>query len=253
YSEKRGPRRARRRTGRPGSGWMPPRSRRPGGAAGKARQQAGLRWKYDGRLTMRIGIMIAIVLAAAAVSATAQRRQAPSTPGRFDYYLLSLSWSPQYCSDMGDDPEDPQCAPGRRYGFVVHGLWPQSQDGNNPRTCSPAPRLDPQTEKSMLDIMPSEQLILHEWGSHGTCSGLQPEDFFKLTRAAFQKVKIPAQYLGPKSALAVPVKQLRQSLTDANPGLRPDEFAIYCDDTYLREVRVCLDRSLNFRACGGRV
>jgi len=202
---------------------------------------------------MRIGIMIAIVLAAAAVSATAQRRQAPSTPGRFDYYLLSLSWSPQYCSDMGDDPEDPQCAPGRRYGFVVHGLWPQSQDGNNPRTCSPAPRLDPQTEKSMLDIMPSEQLILHEWGSHGTCSGLQPEDFFKLTRAAFQKVKIPAQYLGPKSALAVPVKQLRQSLTDANPGLRPDEFAIYCDDTYLREVRVCLDRSLNFRACGGRV
>ncbi len=202
---------------------------------------------------MRIGIVIAIVLAAAAVSATAQRRQAPTTPGQFDYYLLSLSWSPQYCSDMGDDPEDPQCAPGRRYGFVVHGLWPQSQEGNNPRTCSPAPRLDSQTEKSMLDIMPSEQLILHEWGSHGTCSGLQPADFFKLTRAAFQKVKIPAQYLGPKSALAVPVKQLRQSLTDANPGLRPGEFAIYCDDTYLREVRVCLDKSLNFRACGGRV
>jgi ribonuclease T2 len=202
---------------------------------------------------MRTGILFSVLLAAAAMTATAQRRQAPSTPGKFDYYLLSLSWSPQYCTDMGDDPEDPQCAPGRRYGFVVHGLWPQNQVGDSPRTCSPAPRLDPQTANSMLDVMPSQQLVLHEWGSHGTCSGLQPGDFFKLTRAAFQKVIIPARYRGPSASLTVPVKQFRQSLVDANPGLKPEDFAIYCDDTFLREVRVCLDKNLRFRACGIRV
>jgi ribonuclease T2 len=202
---------------------------------------------------MRTGILISILLAAGAITATAQRRQAPTAPGKFDYYLLSLSWSPQYCTDMGDDPQDPQCAPGRRYGFVVHGLWPQNQDGNNPRTCSPAPRMDPQTANSMLDVMPSEQLIVHEWGSHGTCSGLAPGDFFKLTRAAFEKLKIPAKYQRPGANLTVPVPQFRQLLVQANPGLTPEDFAIYCDDTYLREVRVCLDKNLNFRACGTRV
>jgi ribonuclease T2 len=202
---------------------------------------------------MRTGILISILLAAAAMTATAQRRQAPSTPGRFDYYLLSLSWSPQYCTDMGDDTEDAQCAPGRRYGFLVHGLWPQNQVGDSPRTCSPAPRLDPQTANSIRDVMPSEQLILHEWGSHGTCSGLPPGEFFKLTRAAFQKLQIPARYRGPNANLIVPVQQFRQSLVDANPGLKLADFAIYCDDTYLREVRVCLDKNLNFRACGTRV
>ena len=202
---------------------------------------------------MRIGILASILLAASAVAGLAQHRQAPTTPGKFDYYLLSLSWSPQYCSDMGDDPDDAQCAPGRRYGFVVHGLWPQSEDGNNPRTCTPAPKLDPQTAKSMLDIMPSEQLIQHEWGSHGTCSGLPSPEFFKLTRAAFQKVKIPAQYQSPSSMLTVKVKQFRQALVAANPGLKPESFAIYCDETFLREVRVCVDKSLNFRACGARV
>jgi len=202
---------------------------------------------------MRIGILASVFLGAAAMAATAQHRPAPSTPGKFDYYLLSLSWSPQYCSDMGDDPDDAQCAPGRRYGFVVHGLWPQSQDGNNPRTCTPAQTLDPQTAQSMLDIMPSEQLIVHEWGSHGTCSGLPSPEFFKLTRAAFQKLKIPAKYQAPSSTLTVPVKQFRQALVAANPGLKAENFAIYCDDTFLREVRVCLDKKLNFRACGAHV
>ena len=222
-------------------------------APGQQRAQAGPKPGYDKLSIMRTGILISVLLAAGAMTAMEQRRQAPTAPGKFDFYLLSLSWSPQYCTDMGDDPQDPQCAPGRRYGFVVHGLWPQNQDGNNPRTCSPAPRLEPQTANSMLDVMPSEQLIAHEWGSHGTCSGLPPEDFFKLTRAAFQKVKIPAKYQGPKANVTVPVKLFQQLLLDSNPGLKPEDFAMYCDDTYLREVRVCFDKNLNFRACGTHV
>jgi len=202
---------------------------------------------------MRTGILITLLLAGAALIAPAQRRQAPTTPGKFDYYLLSLSWSPQYCSDMGDDPDDLQCAPGRRYGFVMHGLWPQSEDGTNPRTCSPAAKLDPQTAKSMLDIMPSNQLIIHEWGSHGTCSGMSSPDYFKLARTAFQKIRFAPKYQSPAKDMLVKVKDFRQAFLDANPGLKPENYALYCDDTHLREVRVCLDKNLNFRACGARV
>jgi ribonuclease T2 len=195
-----------------------------------------------------------ILFAAFLLPAIAQKQDGPpSTPGKFDYYLLSLSWSPQYCAEMGDDPSDPQCAAGMHFGFILHGLWPENQSGVNPRTCSPAQQLDTQTEKSALDIMPSHQLIVHEWGTHGTCSGLPPAEFFKLTRIAWQKVKIPANYQAPKSAMVVPVQEFRQSLIDANPGLKSENFALYCDDRFLREVRVCMDRSLNFRSCGARV
>lgn len=201
--------------------------------------------------TFTVGL---VVLAALLLPAVAQKRDGPpSTPGTFDYYLLSLSWAPQYCSEMGDDPNDPQCTVGRHLGFVVHGLWPENQRGVNPRTCSPAQPLDAQTEKSVLDIMPSHQLIVREWGSHGTCSGLAPTEFFKLIRTASQKVTIPAKYRGPKAALIIPVKEFRQGLIDANPGLKSENFTLYCDDRSLREVRVCMDKSLNFRSCGERV
>ncbi len=153
----------------------------------------------------------------------------------------------------GDDPSDPECAPGRNLGFVVHGLWPENQNGINPLSCKPAQPLDPQVEKSMLDIMPSDKLIVHEWGAHGTCSGLSSADFFKLARSAYQKAKVPAKYQSPKTPLVVPVKDFRQALIDNNPGLKAENFAMYCDNNYMREVRVCMDKSLNFRTCGERV
>ncbi len=203
---------------------------------------------------MRPFTTILFLFATIVAPVVAQKRDGPpTTPGRFDYYLLSLSWSPQYCSEMGDDPSDPQCAAGRHFGFVVHGLWPENENGVNPRTCKPAAPLDPSTGKSVLDLMPSPQLVTHEWSTHGTCSGLSPADFFKLTRAATLKMKIPAKYQGSKAALVVPVKEFRQAVIDANPGLKGENFALYCDDRFLREVRVCLDKSLNFRSCGQRV
>ncbi|CAB3778800.1 Ribonuclease [Paraburkholderia ultramafica] len=52
-------------------------------------------------------------------NAPAQR----NVPGKFDYYVLSLSWSPDYCSGNAQDTQ--QCGPTKRFGFVPHGLWPQ--------------------------------------------------------------------------------------------------------------------------------
>ena len=85
--------------------------------------------------------------------------------GEFDFYVLSLSWSPSFCAaaaerDGGRAPTS-QCG-ARPYSFVVHGLWPQYVRGF-PEYCQvPAPRLDRGIVSSMLDLMPAPHLIFNE-------------------------------------------------------------------------------------------
>ena len=92
-------------------------------------------------------------------------------PGRFDYYVLSLSWSPSFCETATGNARRQQCGT-RPYSFVVHGLWPQYERGFPEFCLYPPPRLDRNIMRSMLDLMPAPGLIYHEWDSHGTCSGL---------------------------------------------------------------------------------
>ena len=99
------------------------------------------------------------------------RPQEQVPPGQFDFYLLNLSWSPEFCATH---PDSPEC--GRHLGFVVHGLWPQDANGDYPQHCSDARGPgDPQAD---TDIMPRASLVEHEWQTHGTCSGLGGDDYF---------------------------------------------------------------------------
>ncbi len=81
----------------------------------------------------------------------------------FDYYLMSLSWSPEFCATR---PEDRQC--GRGYGLVLHGVWPQYTKGY-PSSCSNE-RISAQLLQQFPDLYPSQKLAFHEWQKHGTCS-----------------------------------------------------------------------------------
>ena len=47
------------------------------------------------------GILLVALLAGAAPTAWAQDRR-QNEPGKFDYYLLALSWSPSFCEQAGD-------------------------------------------------------------------------------------------------------------------------------------------------------
>jgi ribonuclease T2 len=73
--------------------------------------------------------------------------------GDFDYYVLSLSWSPNWCALEGDAEDSPQCDAARDLGWVLHGLWPQYDDGW-PSFCRTAER-DPTRRETaaMADIM----------------------------------------------------------------------------------------------------
>jgi len=184
-------------------------------------------------------------------SAAQDRRQ--GEPGRFDYYVLVLSWSPSFCADSAErDPagaaRNPQCGP-RPFSFVVHGLWPQYERGF-PEFCQvPAPRLNRNIVSGMLDLMPASGLIFHEWDRHGTCSGLSPNAYFETVRKARAVVKIPPQYLDLPSALTVTPEEVEEAFIQANPGLKPEGISVSCGSQRLGDVKICMTRNLQFRGC----
>jgi ribonuclease T2 len=171
------------------------------------------------------------------------------TPGRFDYYVLALSWSPSYCASAGRRADPMQCRAARPFRFIVHGLWPQ-YDRGYPDFCDAGPR-EPsaRTVTSMLDIMPSRGLVRHQWRKHGSCSGLSPEAYFDLTRQAFEKVRIPPAFNTLSDGGRVSPDAVEKAFRIANPGLRDAAMAVACRDGRLSEVRLCLTRDLEFRTC----
>ena len=49
--------------------------------------------------------------------------------GEFDYYVMALSWSPNWCALEGEAKGSPQCDTKEDHGWVLHGLWPQYHRG----------------------------------------------------------------------------------------------------------------------------
>ena len=113
--------------------------------------------------------------------------------GNFDYYLLALSWAPNYCAGHPNDHSS-ECRIGGHTGFVLHGLWPQANSGAPPMSCSTASPVAADTVDHMLNFMPSRGLIQHEWKEHGTCSGLSAQEYFAKVELAFRNVHVPQQY-----------------------------------------------------------
>lgn len=186
------------------------------------------------------------------IAGDAQARS--SRAGVFDYYTLSLSWSPTYCASKAGENDRQQCAPGRHFAFVVHGLWPQFEKGW-PESCDTRETWVPEEIVSgMLAIMPSRQLVIHEWKKHGACSGLGIADYFAETRRLFAKVRIPARYLAPNTDLIVTPNQLGEDFTKTNPEVGASMLSIQCgnrtDRARLSELRICFDRDGDFRDCG---
>jgi ribonuclease T2 len=186
-----------------------------------------------------------LTFSAAAPAQDARQNQ----PGEFDFYVLSLSWSPSFCDAAGDRAKQQAECGERPYSFIVHGLWPQYEKGF-PEYCQvPSPRLDRNVVSSMLDLMPAPRLIFREWDRHGTCSGLSARAYFETVRKARAVVKIPPEFLEVKSELTVTPDTVEEAFTKANPGLGRSAIAISCDNKRLREIRICMTRDLTFRDC----
>jgi ribonuclease T2 len=192
----------------------------------------------------------AAAAAALFISSIAGADPRQNEPGKFDFYVLSLSWSPSYCEAAGErgPPPQQQCS-ARPYSFVVHGLWPQYEHGF-PEYCQvPAPRIDRNIVSSMLDLMPAPRLIFQQWDKHGTCSGLSPSAYFETVRKVRAMVKIPPQFVDLREVLTVSPDEVEDAFVQANSGLAHDAITVTCDSRRLSEVRICIGKDFSFHPC----
>jgi len=170
--------------------------------------------------------------------------------GDFDYYVMSLSWSSAWCEMEGDARDDPQCDIGRGLTFVLHGLWPQYENGW-PKYCRTGQRDPARSETAaMADIMGGAGLAFYQWKKHGRCAGLSSADYFATARRAYGSVTIPPVFAKMSKTLKVPASVIEGAFLESNPGLKPDQITITCKDGYIQEVRVCLTPDLTPRRCG---
>jgi ribonuclease T2 len=177
----------------------------------------------------------------------------PAPAKDFDYYTLALSWSPTWCGIERNAEED-QCQPGRRFAFVVHGLWPQYEKGW-PQNCGPVERLPGHLIDAQLDIMPAKFLVIHQWRKHGTCSGLKAGEYFSEVRDRFEAVRIPARYLSPAKTVEVRPAELINDFIKSNKGLTADMLSVQCGGkrggrARLTELRICMGKEDGFDRCG---
>ena len=196
---------------------------------------------------MRFVILAVLALLGGPVWAEGERA------GEFDYYVMSLSWSPNWCAQTGDGRGDPQCDAGRGLSFTLHGLWPQNEMGY-PSYCRTGAR-DPSRSDTaaMTDIMGGAGLAFYEWKKHGRCSGLEAKAYFGVSRKAYEGVVIPDVFKGLNRDVEVPASVVEDAFIEANPGLGRDMVTVTCDRGKIEEVRVCLTKDLDPRKCSADV
>lgn len=193
-------------------------------------------------------VLLAACLLLAGFAIARQRHHSESSSGSFDYYLLNLSWAPAFCAANAGHAPASECDPSHHFGFVVHGLWPQGENGGYPQDCGTASPVSQSIVQHMLTIMPSRSLIQHEWTRHGTCTGLGAQDYFNQIETAYRKVRVPAEYRNPASAVTARPAEIEQKFAAAN-NAPPGTFRVVCSKTGL-DVEACLTKDLQFRQCG---
>lgn len=197
--------------------------------------------------------LLLMLLASAVLSLTVLRTQT-SANNSFDYYVLSLSWSPNWCLREGDAKKSPQCepreTPEEKLGWILHGLWPQFEHGW-PQYCDTAQRPPSRSDTAkMQDIMGTSGLAWHQWKKHGTCSALSSDAYFALSREAYEAVNRPAVLRKLPRAVTLPASVIEDAFLEANPQLEKDMVTVTCKSEQIQEVRICLSKDLTPKKCG---
>jgi ribonuclease T2 len=166
-------------------------------------------------------------------------------PGNFDFYVFTLSWSPQFCTHNSGSAEC-QVHGGN---FVVHGLWPQWKSGSWPQNCSNVP--GPANPNDEAGILADTSLVEHEWQRHGTCSGLSASGYFQLIQKVKDSIKIPNQFLHLTQTTRIAPSDIKSAFESANPQIKADGIAIGCAGNTLVQVQVCIAKDGTPTDCSG--
>lgn len=164
-------------------------------------------------------------------------------------YTLAASWSPDYCKSSGD-VRSMQCSGANgRFGFVLHGLWPEGGGDASPQWCTATSPPPPDLLRRNLCMTPSPELQAHEWAKHGTCMARRPETYFKVSTILWRSIRWPdADHLSRKPGLTA--GDLRDEFVALNRGWRRDSVGIELGRTgWLRELRLCYGKDFRPARC----
>lgn len=160
----------------------------------------------------------------------------PKRASRISGYTLAVSWSPEFCrgGKAGSDPDSLQCNGSiGRFGFVLHGLWPESGQGKYPQWCSVIPRPTEAELKANLCMTPAA--------------------YFKVSSILWNGITLPdADKLSRKDGLTA--GDLRQAFVALNPGWRAESVGLRVSNGgWLREMQLCYGKDFRPARCEARM
>ena len=164
-------------------------------------------------------------------------------------YTLAVTWAPGYCRTHARDASARiECGGGNRFGFVLHGLWPDGIGPEWPQYCKTTELLPAAVIRANLCATPSAQLLQHEWAKHGTCTGDTPATYFRRSTGLYAKLRYPD--MDALSRAPLTVGAFATAMAGANPGLAADMIRVTATKQgWLDELWLCLDRSLAYERC----
>ncbi|HEY4899936.1 MAG TPA: ribonuclease T2 [Terriglobales bacterium] len=171
-----------------------------------------------------------------------------SSSANFDYYLLTLSWAPEFCATNSAGRNSAECDPKKHMGLVVHGLWPQYDNGKWPESCSTTPPVASATVDHMMPIMPGQSLIQHEWAKHGTCSGLSTQDYFAAIEKLYTGLQVPDNFKKPSHSVQTNASSIEKEFATAN-NAPAGAFRVSCPQNEFSAVEICLSKDLKYQEC----
>lgn len=164
-------------------------------------------------------------------------------------YTLAASWSPAHCKSRGVSDALQCSGQAGRFGFVLHGLWPEGAAGRWPQWCSLTPRPTVAQLSENLCMTPSPRLLEHAWAKHGSCMASRPEAYFKVAAILWRSISWPdADRLSRQENLTV--GDLRSAFLTRNPDWpRAAVGVVTSSSGWLRELRLCYGRDYLPMAC----
>ncbi len=163
-------------------------------------------------------------------------------------YTLAISWAPQHCRSQTGPAARFECGSGNRFGFILHGLWPDGPMAEWPQYCRAAGLVDPQVIRETLCATPSVSLIQHEWAKHGTCMSARPADYFAKARGLYEGLRFP-DMIALSRQPGLTAGTLAQAFAAANPGMAAAMLRVRAQGRWLDELWLCLDTRFRPRRC----
>ena len=164
-------------------------------------------------------------------------------------HVLSLSWSPQFCKAHGDEKKNaPQCGGSSRFGFILHGLWPDGEGQKNPQWCKRVAAVSQDVLRANFCATPSTALMQYEWAKHGSCIESDAGRYFRAANLLYTSLKFPD--MDALSRAQPDVGAFTAAFIAANPGLTAEMVRVDVTQLgWLEEVRLCLGKDYHPKVC----